>query len=376
MTKNFDKILTKIQETIYFQDNGLLPDEYRHFPGIEKQHLENGIYLDDWDLKNFSEFKNLLKKADYEKKYIFGQAFPYLTKSRMAEKGKNAEESEKEFIKDRNRLLKMYSKFGFIHTAKGWIYRKPNIIQEKAFHASPFNISDKFDLKFIGKGEGNKTFGWGLYFAENPKVAGEYGDLFYRRGHDEINIYDVDLNVIEEELLDWDKSLDDQSVYIKDRIKYAVEYFRKYSWKDFEDFGRVVDPSGNTTKDIIAFSQEQLKDAQYGKASNFYQFLENYSGSQKDASLALLKQGVKGIKYFDYVSREKGNGTRNFVIFDDHLVKINGKKVHYLKEMTDAGVFGTDGPYPTDDARVPTILGTYTRNGKVKKRRRKKKKKN
>lgn len=375
MTQKFDNFLKNVLETISFQENGLLPEEYNNFPHVKSEYLVNGIYLDDWDLKDFSEFKNLLKKADSEKKYIFGQAYPYLTKDRMKEQGKNRDEIEKEFFKDRNRLLKMYSKFGFVHTKNGWIYRKPITIQEKVFHATPHTISNKFDLKFVGKGEGNKTFGWGLYFAENPIVADEYADLFYRRGHNEINIYDVDLNVKEEELLDWDKSLDEQSEYIKDKIKYAVDYFRKYSWKEFEDFGRVVDPNGNTTKDIIAFNQEQLKDAQYGKASNFYQFLENYSGSQKDASLALLKQGVKGIKYLDYVSREKGEGTRNFVIFDDDLVKINGKKIHYLKEMTDAGVFGADGPYPTSDARVPTVLGTYTRNGKVKKRRRKKKKK-
>lgn len=250
-------------------------------------------------------------------------------------------------------------------------------INERAFHASPFNISDNFNLKFVGKGEGNKTFGWGLYFAENPKVTKEYGDLFYKRGHDEIYIYDVEIDAKEEELLDWDKSLDEQSSFVKDKIKYAVKYFRSYKWKSYsEQDGRVVDPDGNPSSDIIAFSEKQLKEAQYGKASDFYQFLELYSGSQKDASLALLKYDIKGIKYFDYVSREKGEGTRNFVIFNDSLVKINGKSVHYLKEMTDASVLGSDGHYPTDDVRVPFVMGSYTIKGKLKKRRRKKKNKN
>lgn len=376
MTQKFDNFLKNVLEAISFQENGLLPEEYNNFPDVKSEYLVNGIYLDDWDLKDFSEFKNLLKKADSEKKYIFGQAYPYLTKDRMREQGKNREEIEKEFVKDRNRLLNMYSKFGFIHTRNGWIYRKPFIVQEKAFHASPYNISDKFDLKFVGKGEGNKAFGWGLYFAENPLVSKEYGDLFYDRGHEEIYIYDVEIDVKEDELLDLDKKIDEQSSFVKEKIKYAVEHLRKYSWKEFEDFGRVIDPQGNVTKDIIAFNEQQLKEVQYGNGKNFYEFLENYSGSQKEASLALLKQGIKGLKYFDYKSREKGQGTRNFVIFDDNLVKINGKTPHHLQEMTDASVFGSDGPYPTSDARVPTVLGTYTRNGKVKKRRRKKKKKN
>jgi hypothetical protein len=249
-------------------------------------------------------------------------------------------------------------------------------IHERAFHASPYNISDNFDLKFVGKGEGNKTFGWGLYFAENPKVSKEYGDLFYRRGHDEIYIYDVQIDVKEDELLDWDKSLDEQSSFVKDKIKYAVEYFRSYKWKSYnEKEGTVVDPNGNRSNDIIAFDEKQLKEAQYGKASDFYQFLEFYSNSQKDASLALLKNGIKGIKYFDYLSREKKQGTRNFVIFDESLVKINGKNIHYLKEMTDASVFGADGPYPTDDVRTPFVMGTYSRKGKIKKRTRRKKRK-
>ena len=42
-----------------------------------------------------------------------------------------------------------------------------------AYHGSP-NSFDKFSLKAIGSGEGNQTYGYGLYFAENPNVASEY----------------------------------------------------------------------------------------------------------------------------------------------------------------------------------------------------------
>lgn len=58
--------------------------------------------------------------------------------------------------------------------------------------------------------------------------------------------------------------------------------------------------------------------------------------------------------------------TKNF----DKLVKI------FLEDgMTDGGVFGADGPYPTEDPRTPFVLGTYSRKGKVKTKKRRKRKK-
>lgn len=46
-----------------------------------------------------------------------------------------------------------------------------------ALHASPHSFR-KFDTAFMGKGEGNQAYGWGLYFATNPKVNRHYLDQF------------------------------------------------------------------------------------------------------------------------------------------------------------------------------------------------------
>lgn len=46
-----------------------------------------------------------------------------------------------------------------------------------------------------------------------------------------------------------------------------------------------------------------------------------------------------------------------------------------LSEMTEAGVLGADGPYPTEDPRTPFVMGTYSRRGKVKTRKPRKRKK-
>ena len=46
-----------------------------------------------------------------------------------------------------------------------------------AYHASPHNF-DKFSMGSIGTGEGNQTYGHGLYFSENPDVTDEYYEEF------------------------------------------------------------------------------------------------------------------------------------------------------------------------------------------------------
>lgn len=44
-----------------------------------------------------------------------------------------------------------------------------------AYHGSPHSF-DKFDISKIGSGEGAQAYGYGLYFAENEKVARDYRD--------------------------------------------------------------------------------------------------------------------------------------------------------------------------------------------------------
>ena len=40
----------------------------------------------------------------------------------------------------------------------------------------------------------------------------------------------------------------------------------------------------------------------------------------------LAKYGVKGIRFLDKYSRKAGYGTQNYVIFDDNIMQIIGKK--------------------------------------------------
>lgn len=59
-----------------------------------------------------------------------------------------------------------------------------------------------------------------------------------------------------------------------------------------------------------------------GSGTRVYGDLLNALGSDKAASLALLKAGVRGLRYLDAGSRGSEGGTHNYVLFDDRDIKI------------------------------------------------------
>lgn len=75
----------------------------------------------------------------------------------------------------------------------------------KAWHGTPHDI-DRFDASKIGTGEGNQTFGHGLYFAENPEVAKWYReslvgrDSAYFRGDSPVGYRDIQTDLASHEL--------------------------------------------------------------------------------------------------------------------------------------------------------------------------------
>jgi hypothetical protein len=102
--------------------NSLLKGEYHNFSDyVDVKDIKRGIYLDEWDLKDFGEFKNLLKNADRLNRYIFGKVYPY-------------DSSKENFKKDQSRLLNLYKKFGFLQVNDdGWVYRPPNTVPKENY---------------------------------------------------------------------------------------------------------------------------------------------------------------------------------------------------------------------------------------------------
>jgi len=215
----------------------------------------------------------------------------------------------------------------------------PTTFSIRAYHGTPHKV-DKFSLSKIGTGEGSQAYGWGLYMAESKEVAGQYRKnlsgkamirsrvngwevvneldgkhigLFQDRAEADAavekyntslgNLYTVELIPNEDEFLDWDKPLSEQS----EKVKAALDNYLPSSTSALK--GR---------SDLGKFVGQQI-----------YTWISN-SGNVSERSKALAQAGIPGIKYLDAGSRSAGNGSRNFVIFDDNLVRIleeNGNPV-------------------------------------------------
>jgi hypothetical protein len=233
-----------------------------------------------------------------------------------------------------------------------------NPVGMTTWHGSPHTFN-KFDMSKIGTGEGAQAYGHGLYLAENPEVAETYksavdfaarsafmhlqknnGDLKqtikevtkdvknYEQNQEFLmpgvldqtkqkldylkaqqsgkpinigNLYKVDLpDEHIAKMLDWDKPLSEQHPDVKKAMKgIAKEFpeipdFNLQKWMD-------TDPLASTWHNVIN---------------------RDLGVEQSKIADVLANKGIPGIKYFDQQSRNPSEGTRNFVIFDPNIAKI------------------------------------------------------
>ena len=243
----------------------------------------------------------------------------------------------------------------------------------RAFHGSPHDF-DKFDMSKIGTGEGAQAYGHGLYFAENEGVAKGYRDdlsagrtstttpegqatyaisNFGADGpgaplkwlerqaasakHPELKerytkaaellrenpnfssgkMYEVNIAADPEHFLDWDKPLSEQSPKVR-------EAFLKAQTRDDPLLAELLDMSPSGLQ-----MQGMVPDA---KGSAGFKTLADDLKSPALASKMLNDAGIPGIKYLDAGSRTAGDGSRNYVVFDDSLIEI-AKKYGWVPGM-------------------------------------------
>lgn len=239
----------------------------------------------------------------------------------------------------------------------------------KAYHGSPHSF-DRFDMSKIGTGEGAQAYGHGLYFAESPQTAeyyktglsgdawsidgksyrgstasntagvGEYAASALDRFKGDVNkaiewlkgggptdvaaakllkkakvvepypgsLYEVNIKAKPEDFLDWDKPLSEQPENVRriaERIAPEQAFFKPLRKKSPEEIvGRDVWEAMRSPGALRAL----------GKPPD---------GWSSDApSKAFLESGVPGIKYLDQGSRSAGQGSSNYVVFDDKLIEI------------------------------------------------------
>jgi hypothetical protein len=229
----------------------------------------------------------------------------------------------------------------------------------RAFHGSPHSF-DKFDLSKIGTGEGAQAYGHGLYFAESENVAKSYRDAlsgaqpfdlkaispeayklmdfditsfagdatpdiiaqeaanFVTSGgrrprwmQDETydamraanlpkadpgSMYEVNINADPEDFLDWDMPLAGQSPNIRDSVRKLAPSAPGMA-------------SGQSLLDAIS-------------PHNATPYTSAADRARAASTEKLREAGIPGIKYLDAGSRASGDGSRNYVVFDDKLIDI------------------------------------------------------
>lgn len=231
----------------------------------------------------------------------------------------------------------------------------------RAYHGSPHNF-DRFDLSKVGTGEGRQAFGPGLYFAENENVARGYRDRLALLGSSAAR--GEGPQGIAARLLDAGLSVDDAIKELNSRLRmphvqrglairdpntmawvsmiaeaktllthpsarghmYEVNIHSKpEKFIDWDQIGTTGFKPPDALKDLIDNRIKTL----YGPTRNS----ENVSYTiradatedvlRNPASLITLRDaGVPGIRYYDAGSRGRGQGSRNYVVFDDNIIEM------------------------------------------------------
>ena len=234
------------------------------------------------------------------------------------------------------------------------------------WHGSPHTFN-KFDLSKIGTGEGAQSYGHGLYFAESPEVAktyqprdrkfenllmqkysqaekaGDYAsmqiyeDFLTHKSPNEIRNTLPELGFQGKDLVNAQKALDfATNQYQKQtagnlyKVDIPDEHIEKMlDWdKPLSQQPKNVQKAFNSIiKDSSLLDEDTLKGLKSNPDPTGQSFYSQLSMSDKighpsEASNILNKLDVPGIKYLDEQSRGSGKETRNIVIFDPNIAKI------------------------------------------------------
>lgn len=135
-------------------------------------------------------------------------------------------------------------------------------------------------------------------------------------------LYKLELSPNEDEYLDWDKPLDQQSEHVKAALAKIPE-------KVFDDLDNLLGGATNTPQDahdsaftgrdlykmLVRLENEGPSDYAPPEATTSKEAISKY----------LLSLGIPGIRYLDGSSRRQGDGTSNYVLFDASKIKIEDK---------------------------------------------------
>jgi hypothetical protein len=141
----------------------------------------------------------------------------------------------------------------------------------------------------------------------------ERGEPLWHPGH----LYEVSLATHPTKLLDWDAPLHQQPPDVIEALRSLGVQVDPHlnTARLAADLG-VSAPSGPTGGQSYRGIGSRLPEPYFGRP------VHTTPLPPESASRALQTKGVHGIQYLDQLSRTKGEGTRNYVMFDDNLITI------------------------------------------------------
>lgn len=186
--------------------------------------------------------------------------------------------------------------------------------------------------------------------------------------------------------LHWDKPLSEQSPEVLAKLEAAYKAVPdrgpRSSLGRFQDMVADGATGEDAYKELAAMLQPAVPPDPAGTPRG-WGFVQRGDEGQKAASLALREAGIPGIQYLDQASRSEGDGTHNYVLFDDSLAEIKSYEQSAIqKPGPDAPGVGVDagnklgfgpelrvkvpnpGTLPTNKGGNPAPLITQTTTNK------------
>lgn len=201
---------------------------------------------------------------------------------------------------------------------------------QRVFHGSGANF-DVFDSSHIGEGEGNQSYGYGMYVTEVKEVARSYAGTNGRRGI----IYKVTIPD------------NNGSNYLQRNEFLYNQENKKIANALYEHLISTDDDGAYENEQAKQSLREELEHIFSGNVPGDYAYanVSSYLGSDAAASKFLHSLGYVGIVYpTNSMSGGNTEGKNNYVIFDDSDLRIDGKERFELDEQGDvAGATMDDG---------------------------------
>jgi hypothetical protein len=223
-----------------------------------------------------------------------------------------------------------------------------------AWHGTPHKIANKFDISKVGTGEGAQSYGHGMYFAEEPKVAKEYqralsgrtdlgqqpSDPAFIHAVESFREVGTPLDKIPAEMKKAYKSVTDKDIQLAiqatekgnlykvdipdEHIPLMLDYDKPI--KNQPEIYELI-KSRFTDPDLLKTFENNAASGISG--ANVY---KNYIGGKtdKERSENALALGIKGIRYLD-------EGSRASKITKTPIAQLDAK-IDILKKDLDSGL--------------------------------------